>query len=222
MDAVLRQSVLVLNRNFVPINVTTVFDAVCSVFGERAKFVDPETYAVYDFGGWIENWSDATRVAKVSFDHFIHCPRVDIVAPEVILCTDYHGVGYGMSTRCRPKFSRRNIFARDRQVCQYCGKRFESEGLNIDHVVPRAQGGRSEWTNVVLSCVKCNDKKANRTPSEAGMRLVRPPVVPSAESIRRPLVERLKRKIGGRPPKSWDAFLGKMVNELYWAAELKK
>jgi 5-methylcytosine-specific restriction endonuclease McrA len=222
MEAVLHQSVLVLNRNFVPINVTTVFDAVCSVFGERAKFVDPETYAVYDFGGWLENWSDVTRVAKISFDHVIHCPRVDIVAPEVILCTDYKGVGFGMSTRCRPKFSRRNIFARDKGYCQYCGKKYDSEDLNVDHVVPRAQGGRSEWTNVVLSCIGCNDKKANRTPEQAGMRLIRKPVVPTAEEVRRPLTERLKRKIGGRPPKSWEAFLGKMVSESYWEAELKK
>jgi 5-methylcytosine-specific restriction endonuclease McrA len=222
MEAILDRSVLVLNRNFTPINVTKVFEAVCSVFSERAKFVDPETFAVHDFASWIENWADATQLAKISVDQLIHCPRVEIVAPEVILCTDYKGVGYGASVRFRPKFSRRNIFSRDRNVCQYCGKKFDSESLNIDHVIPRALGGHSSWTNVVLSCVKCNDRKANRTPEQAGMKLIRHPVVPSAEEIRRPLIERLRRKIGHRPPKSWEAFLGKMVSEAYWSVELRK
>jgi hypothetical protein len=222
MEAVLDRSVLVLNKSWSPINVTTVFDAICSVFGERAKIVDPQTYAVYDFEGWVENWNDAVKFAKVSVNDIIRSPRLDVVAPEVILCTDYKGVGFGTSNRLRPKFSRRNIFSRDSGVCQYCGKRFDSTDLNIDHVIPRSRGGRSEWTNVVLSCVRCNDKKSDRTPEEAGMRLIRVPVIPTSEQVRRPLTERLRRKIGNKPPKSWEAFLGKMVTEMYWNVELRK
>src|SRR6188508_1274800 len=77
--------------------------------------------------------------------------------------------------RKRPQisFSRRNLFARDENTCQYCAKRFESPELTYDHVVPRSQGGKTEWTNIVTCCVDCNRRKGGRTPPQAGMHLRR-------------------------------------------------
>lgn len=76
------------------------------------------------------------------------------------------------------KFSRQNLLVRDRWQCQYCGAtRFASQ-LTFDHVVPRSRGGRTEWENIVMACVGCNSKKANRTPKEAGLRLLKQPVRP--------------------------------------------
>lgn len=69
------------------------------------------------------------------------------------------------------RYSKQNIFARDRWTCQYCGERRTIDELTQDHIVPRAQGGRTCWENVVTSCVDCNTRKANRTPEQAGMRL---------------------------------------------------
>jgi len=221
MDAVLRQHVLVLNKNWVAINVTTVFNAIASVFSDRAKFVDPESYVTYDFEGWLETWEDAAHLAKISAHQIVNCPNVKIVVPEVIVCTEYKGVGCGTSLRVRPKFSRRNIFMRDKNQCMYCGKHFEPQKLNIDHVIPKSKGGQSIWTNIVLSCIKCNDKKRDRTPEEAGMRLVRRPQIPTADEVRRPLHERLRKRIGTRMPKSWEAFMGKMMDQMYWNVELK-
>lgn len=82
--------------------------------------------------------------------------------------------------RKRPQisFSRRNLFARDEYRCQYCGRRHESPELTYDHVTPRSQGGRTEWTNIVTCCVECNRRKGGRTPEQAGMRLMRPPKRP--------------------------------------------
>jgi 5-methylcytosine-specific restriction endonuclease McrA len=79
----------------------------------------------------------------------------------------------------RVKFSRENVFARDRGRCQYCGERFPSAELTYDHVVPRAQGGRTIWENIVMACVECNRAKGNRTPAQAEMRLVRQPARPA-------------------------------------------
>lgn len=217
MDAVLRQHVLVLNKNWHPINVTSVFDAIASVFSKRAKFIDPETYQMYDFEGWISTWGEATGYARVAARQVISCPNVKIVVPEIIVCTEYRGVGHGTNFKNRPKFSRRNIFMRDKHTCCYCGHRFEPHLLNIDHVIPRAQGGHSTWTNVVLSCIKCNDKKRDRTPEEAGMKLLKKPYVPTCEEVRRPLSERLRKKVLGDVPKSWQTVLGKM----YWNVELQ-
>lgn len=77
------------------------------------------------------------------------------------------------------KFSRINIYARDAFTCQYCGNRFPSEKLNFDHVKPRSKGGKTCWENIVTSCTFCNASKANKTPEEAGMTLLRSPKKPT-------------------------------------------
>lgn len=76
------------------------------------------------------------------------------------------------------KFSRVNVFVRDGFKCQYCGKRYTMRELNYDHVVPRRLGGKKAWENIVTSCYPCNDRKAGRTPEQAGMKLLKVPVRP--------------------------------------------
>jgi 5-methylcytosine-specific restriction endonuclease McrA len=76
------------------------------------------------------------------------------------------------------KFSRQNLYVRDRGKCQYCGTPFEQKELTYDHVIPRSKGGLTEWTNVVTCCTVCNLKKGGRTPEEAGMSLIRKPRAP--------------------------------------------
>jgi 5-methylcytosine-specific restriction endonuclease McrA len=78
----------------------------------------------------------------------------------------------------RVNFSRANVLARDRSSCQYCGQRFPSAELTYDHVIPRSQGGRTTWENIVMACVDCNRAKANRTPAQAEMRLRQQPARP--------------------------------------------
>lgn len=82
--------------------------------------------------------------------------------------------------RPRPviRFSRENVYIRDKYCCQYCGDRFSAKELTLDHVLPVSQGGRKTWTNVVSACRTCNQKKRNRTPEEADMPLLSQPVVP--------------------------------------------
>jgi 5-methylcytosine-specific restriction endonuclease McrA len=111
----------------------------------------------------------------------------------------------------RPKrpvrFSRQNIYARDRYRCQYCGKRFVSEELTYDHVLPRSRGGKTEWENIVTCCVSCNRKKGGKTPVEAKMRLIRKPTRPS-------WVPALRITIGIKEvPTAWRDYL-------YWNLEL--
>jgi 5-methylcytosine-specific restriction endonuclease McrA len=74
------------------------------------------------------------------------------------------------------RVSRKSVFARDQYSCQYCGRR--NTALTIDHVIPRERGGGTDWTNLVCCCTKCNNKKGNRTPEEAGMSLLRQPFRP--------------------------------------------
>ena len=82
------------------------------------------------------------------------------------------------SSKKGPKFSRINVYQRDKFTCQYCGARLPMSQLNYDHVVPRRLGGRTVWENIVTACYPCNARKAGRTPEMAGMRLRRKPVRP--------------------------------------------
>jgi 5-methylcytosine-specific restriction endonuclease McrA len=105
------------------------------------------------------------------------------------------------------KFSRQNIYARDKYRCQYCGRKFPSEELNYDHIIPKSRGGKTEWTNIVTCCIQCNRKKGGRTPKEAHMKLIRKPSRPT-------WLPALKITIGYRHvPQSWRDYL-------YWNVEL--
>jgi 5-methylcytosine-specific restriction endonuclease McrA len=92
-------------------------------------------------------------------------------------------------------------------MCQYCGKRPGTEDLTIDHVVPRAQGGQSNWTNCVLACFDCNARKADRTPAQAKMKLLNEPVRPAWKPIYADRIQSFE---------SWSKF----ISDAYWAVEL--
>ena len=208
-------NVLVLNANWVPINVVSCLKAVHKVWNGRALFLDAESSETYDFPAWVENWADAVKFAK-SGKKMMATAQYGFVRPEIIICTEYGGIGYKVS-HGRPKFSRANVYRRDKNICQFCYKKFKTEDLTIDHVVPKSKGGKLEWTNVALACTSCNNKKGDKTVAEAGMRLARKPFRPSADDLRHSPMEALKYKIGRNPPKTWEAFIGK----LYWNVELK-
>lgn len=85
------------------------------------------------------------------------------------------------------KFSRINVFTRDNFTCQYCGSRKAMKDLNYDHVLPRIQGGKTVWDNIVTACYPCNDRKAGRTPEQAGMKLRKAPFVPKTLPMTQPM-----------------------------------
>jgi 5-methylcytosine-specific restriction endonuclease McrA len=97
------------------------------------------------------------------------------------------------------RYSKQNIFARDRWTCQYCGQRRSIDELTQDHVIPRSRGGRTCWENVVTCCVDCNTRKANRTPEQAGMRLRYRPQRPS-------WLPMFVLHLGKDPPEAWKDY----------------
>lgn len=99
------------------------------------------------------------------------------------------------------KFSRTNVHLRDKFRCQYCGKRFKVSQLNYDHVVPRAQGGKTVWDNIATSCYGCNSQKANRTPEQAGMLLLNVPTRPRVLPMNEPLIN------VDEAPEEWRPYL---------------
>ncbi|MGE5754213.1 MAG: HNH endonuclease, partial [Planctomycetaceae bacterium] len=111
--------------------------------------------------------------------------------------------------RQKVKFNRRNIFARDGNRCQYCGKKFPTNELSLDHVLPRSRGGQANWENIVCACLKCNVRKGGRTPWEAGLRLIREPVQPRTSPV-------ISLKLSHGKYQSWRTFL----DNAYWSVEL--
>ena len=220
-------NVLVLNRFWTAINVISVYNAIHKVFNGRALFLDVETCNTFDWEGWIENWQDAIKEAKVASDkRILSSARCEFVMPEVIICTEYGGIGYKVSHR-KPKFSRTNVYRRDKNTCQFCNKKFRTEDLTIDHVTPKSKGGKMEWTNVALACTSCNNKKGDKTLQEAGMKLIRKPFKPTGEDLKRSPMDALRYKIGRNPPKIWEQFIGKMstdkaISDMYWNVGLKE
>lgn len=163
MSVALDSRVLVLNRTYLPVNITSVRRAISLMYRDVARAVDGE-YRTFDFQTWARRDGTTERIGMVDGE---------VPVPRVILLT-----GYDRVPQRYVRFSRVNVYARDRSECQYCGRRLPRVALNLDHVVPRSRGGRSGWENVVCSCIECNRRKGDRTPAEAGMRLVRRPYRP--------------------------------------------
>ena len=197
VTSVLQRPTLVLNRNWQPVRVATVARALVLLWNETARVVDPADYHTYD-------WADWSALRPHDEGLLVQAVRFRLRVPEVVMLVCYDRLPQTAVT-----FSRRNIFKRDRFACQYCGRQPGSEELTLDHVVPRAQGGESSWTNCVLACVECNKRKADRTPEQAGIRLRHKPVRPTW----RPLYAAHGARIA-----SWSKF----VSEAYWNAELEK
>lgn len=142
-------NVLVLNSAYMPIDRIPWQDAMTSVVNGRAEVVD-----VYD--------------ATVRSAHEEH------QVPSII-----RFLTRAVWKRTRVRFNRHNVWLRDQGRCQYCGKQMSKSEYTYDHVIPQSRGGLTRWENIVACCLPCNHQKANRTPGEAGMTLIRPPEVPT-------------------------------------------
>lgn len=198
--SVLNSKVLVLNRSYFPVHVTSVRRAFSLLYQGIAKAVDAQ-YRTFDY----ESWS---ALSTSVHDETIGLIGRAIRVPRVILLVSYDRV-----PRRRVRFSRFNVFARDKNTCQYCGRRFARNELNLDHVVPRSRNGESTWENIVCSCFVCNRIKGGRRPEEAGMRLIKKPVQPEWTPF-------MLETFSLRRYRDWVPFLNE-VDAAYWNTELQ-
>jgi 5-methylcytosine-specific restriction endonuclease McrA len=205
MEAALDQPVLVLNRLWQAVNVIGARRAFGAAGPGHAQVVhhhedDFRTFSMLD---WIDfstsnpplpSWRRCTpRAARIRL-------------PRVILLTFFDKLP------CKElKLTRNNVFERDKNTCQYCARVLPREQLNLDHVIPRDRGGKTTWENIVCSCIKCNTRKANRLPHEAGLRLIRKPVRPKW----RPVISLV---LGNQHREMWKDFL----DLAYWNVELEE
>lgn len=203
MQAALDQPVLVLNRLWQAVNIIGARRAFALLARGHAQVVHQteDNFKTFSLMDWVDF---STYNPPLDALETVHTISRSIRLPRVILLTFFDKLP------CKElKLTRNNVFERDSDRCQYCGHIFDRKDLNLDHVIPRHYGGKTTWENVVCSCIKCNTRKANRLPHEAGMRLVRKPVRPKW----RPVIS----LVVGRPgSEHWKHFL----DLAYWNVEL--
>ncbi|MBI3411708.1 MAG: HNH endonuclease [Planctomycetes bacterium] len=206
-NSALDASVLVLNKLFMAVHIITVRRAFCLLCKDLAEVVNLEEgqFVSYDFESWREVSVYRAQNFRQEDDDWVRTFNSQIQVPRVVRLFAYEKM-----PKHTVKFNRRNIFARDNNQCQYCGKKHATSELSLDHVVPRSQGGASTWENVVCACVGCNVRKGGRTPKQAHLSLIRKPEKPK----RSPL---LNLKLTHRKYQSWKTFL----DNAYWSVELK-
>lgn len=191
--------VLVLNHSFLPIHITSVRRAFCLLYQGIARAVDAQ-YKTFDY----ESWS---QLAIEQRDDTIGLVNRVIKVPRVIALITYDRI-----PKTQVRFTRANIFNRDKNICQYCGKTFPRNELSIDHIIPRSYGGTTIWENVICCCSSCNRKKGGRTPEEAGIKLINRPRKPRWTPLIKISLHEIKWK-------EWLPYLN-IVDISYWNTEL--
>jgi len=209
-------AVLVLNRHYQPIHVTNAKRAFTMLYLGVARVIDDQ-FRTFDFASWAQlsdEVGSGHRPACLlgggsdgSVD-FVHTVNRSILVPRVIVLQVYDRM-----PRTKVRFSRHNIYMRDSNTCQYCGRELPRVDLNLDHVIPRAQGGRTNWENVVCCCIDCNLSKGARTPEQAGLKLLKQPVRPRWTPTFRGQTGKVRYR-------EWLPFLG-VADASYWNVELK-
>ena len=200
-------SVLVLNKMFMAVHVISVrraFVLLCKDLAEVVSLEDGQ-FATYNFDTWREVSEFRSKLYREEEDDWVRTSNTEIQVPRVIRLTSYEKV-----PRHTVKFNRRNIFARDNNQCQYCGKKYPTSELSLDHILPRSQGGGSSWENLVCACIDCNVRKGGRTPKQAHMSLIRKPEKPKRSPM-------LNLKLTSKKYQSWRTFL----DNAFWSVELK-
>ncbi|MFH1369086.1 MAG: HNH endonuclease [Elusimicrobiota bacterium] len=199
----MHSDVLVLNRSFYAIQITSWQRALSLVYLDHAHVVDQE-YRTYSF----EDWREVSKAISEHPAGFISTPKFKIAIPEVIALKLYDRL-----PTTEVKFTRRNIYEHYAYRCCYCGKKFPSADLNLEHVTPRSRGGKTTWANIVTACIPCNLKKGSKLPEEAGMHLLIKPIKPKWRGGLS-----LVLSSPARMRTSWQRF----IDNVYWNGELDK
>ena len=197
----LDRQVLVLNRLWQAINVCTVrraFTLLCQGHAQVVNADGQNNFFTHDFASWHE------LSQREPEPEMVHTISFKIRVPRVIVL-----MLFDRMPKKEVKFTRHNIFERDKNTCQYCGKVFDRRDLNLDHVVPRDKGGQTTWENIVCSCIPCNTRKGNRLPHQVNMHLIKKPVRPKW----RPFVH---ITFDSQVHDSWRHF----IDLAYWNVEL--
>jgi len=188
-----KQTVLVLNRNWQAVGIKSPIDTFAMLMTDVATGLDIKGL---DHMSPLK-WKDWVQLPVGENDDFVQTVNQKIKIPKVIILSKFDKV-----PKKRPRFSQKNIWIRDNFTCQYTGKKLKPGEGNIDHIMPKSRGGGTDWSNCVLACKKVNAKKADATPEEVGLRLIKRPEPPKELPVYHYITN--KHNI-----KEWEIFLAK-------------
>ncbi len=192
---ILRHNVLVLNKNWFPIGVENIIYSIGKVFGETANIVDESSFNVYSWDQWLKKFSYYKDEDCPEQYEYISTTRKKIRIPVVVvLC------GYDKIPKIEIHLTRKNLLIRDRYSCQYTNKKVRANNATIDHVTPRSKGGKHVWENVVICSREANSKKGDRTPEQAGMKLLRTPRKPAWNPV---FLSKMTKNVS----QAWEKFM---------------
>ena len=167
-SSIIKHSVLILNKYWIPINTTTPKHSFALMFSDNAKAILIEEDKVVPL-----DWNDWVNVNPSEKDCKIKTVRGYIKIPSIIVLNYYDKI-----PRQTIKFTQKSLWERDNFTCQYTGKKVNKTNGNIDHIIPKAQGGKTSWENCVIAHKEINAIKADRTPEQAGLKLLKKPSAP--------------------------------------------
>ena len=199
-------NVLVLNKHYMAVRIVgarRAFSLLCRQHAEVIS-IENDSYLGYDFESWCQ-LSELKHNFEPDGQDWVSTVNFYVAVPRIIRLLFYDKL-----PRNDVKFNRRNIFARDKNHCQYCGKKFHTSELSLDHIIPRSMGGTATWTNIVCACTSCNVRKGGRTPKQARMTLILKPVKPRHNPL-------IHVHLGHQRYHSWKQFL----DHAYWSVELR-
>lgn len=168
----LNKTIMVLNKSWMTIRMVPAYRAITLVFAGKASAIDVNDWSVYNWEEWTKRDLSENPYGIISTSSCV------IETPEIIVLSVYDKV-----FKKDVRLTKRNIYIRDGYRCQYTGKKVKESDSDIDHVNPRSKGGVNSWGNMVVCTKEINRIKANRTPEQAGLKLIRKPKKPSNDRM---------------------------------------
>jgi len=171
--------VLILNKHFLAVKVGIVKDAICALYTGKAEVIDQD-YTPRNLKKWIEYsfLLDTMPLEAAKYEGKLSSPSISIYIPRVIKIDTTAGIEIIKTV----KYSRHNVYKRDKNQCQYCGQYCKKTIKTLDHVHPKSKGGKNTWENVVTSCKHCNGEKGSQTLDQLGWKLKKRPIAPEWKS----------------------------------------
>jgi 5-methylcytosine-specific restriction endonuclease McrA len=190
MNYINKHNVLILNKHWIPINTTTARHSFALMYSENAKGIMIEEDKVVPL-----EWNEWVSLNLKENDRTVKTVRGFVKIPTVIVLNHYDKI-----PRQIIKFTQKSLWERDNFTCQYTGKKVTRTNGNIDHIIPRSQGGKTSWENCVIAHKEINAIKADRTPEQAGLKLLKKPSAPRIMPVS--FYIRNKEEV-----KDWEMFL---------------
>lgn len=208
--------VLKLNVAYMPVGIIDWTEAITLWASNKAEIISTYEDKLLHTGNKFTKpeYGNAERFMKVIWDDNLESWKTVMEMPAVIRLFSF--VQPKKELKFFESFTRHNVYERDGGKCVYCGEQVSLNKFTYDHVIPKSRGGKTNWQNIVVSCLKCNSKKDNKTPEEAHMKIRQKPFAPIfADNYIDSVIKRLKNIPSVFNNQKWFDYL-------YWSVELKQ